>query len=227
VCLACHANSAPEPIDLGLPGASAEREYERGRRNRERRTREEHPQIGGWLFAVRRSPQHEEAWRRGADGERKVAESLARRTARSGTVILQDRRGPGGRANIDHIAVAPSGVYVVDAKDIVGRVKVARPLLGEPMLIIGGRNRTHLIDGLEHQIAAVRSALDGFAEVPVQGVLCFTRADLPRLGTTNIGSHLLVYRKRLAKLLNANGALAADDIERVARALAVAFPAAA
>jgi len=30
--------------------------------------------------------------------------------------ILHDRRIPGSRANIDHIVVAPSGVWIIDAK---------------------------------------------------------------------------------------------------------------
>jgi nuclease-like protein len=36
------------------------------------------------------------------------------------------------RANIDHIAIAPSGVWVIDSKRYKGRVSVSRPLLGKP-----------------------------------------------------------------------------------------------
>ncbi len=35
---------------------------------------------------------------------------------------------PGGHGNIDHLAVAPTGVFVIDAKDIKGKVRVANPL---------------------------------------------------------------------------------------------------
>jgi nuclease-like protein len=114
---------------------------------------------------------------------------------------------PHGRGDIDHIAIAPSGIYVIDTKDWAGSVRVRRPLFGAPKLLIAGRDRTHLIDGLEGQIAAVRAALATNADMdlPIQGVLCFTRADLPLLGTTRLRGHLLIYRKALAKRLNADG----------------------
>lgn len=54
--------------------------------------------------------------------EEAVAEALERRTAEGSTVLLHDRRMPGGRGNVDHIAVAPSGVYVIDTKDLTGKV---------------------------------------------------------------------------------------------------------
>jgi hypothetical protein len=59
---------------------------------------------------------------------------------------------------------------------------------------------------------------------PVQGVLCFTQADLPLLGTTKVRSHLLLYRKALAKRLNASGSFTGEQIDATARALAAAFP---
>jgi hypothetical protein len=36
-------------------------------------------------------------------------------------VLLHDRRIPGTRANIDHLAVTPTGVYVIDTKKYQGR----------------------------------------------------------------------------------------------------------
>jgi hypothetical protein len=60
----------------------------------------------------------------------------------------------------------------------------------------------------------------------MQGVLCFTRADLRLLGTLQIRGHLLLYRKALAQRLNADGALDADTIDRIARDLATALPSA-
>lgn len=213
------------PVDRGTAGASAIREHERRRRNREQRTREAHPRLGGLLLALRDAPQHEVAFRRGAQGEAAVAGSLEARTADSATVLLHDRRMPGGRGNIDHLAIAPSGVFVIDAKDWTGKISVATPRLGNSKLLIAGRDRTKLIDGLDRQVAAVRAALVGTMEDwPVQGVLCFTQADLPLLGTTRMRSHLLLYRKALAKRLNALGPFSGEQIDATARALAAAFP---
>jgi hypothetical protein len=58
---------------------------------------------------------------------------------------------------------------------------------------------------------------------PVQGVLCFTQADLPPLGTTKMRSHLLLYRKALAKRLNAPGPFSSEQIDATARTLASAL----
>jgi len=213
--------SRPDP---GSAGASAGREYERRRRNREQRTRTAHPHIGGLLLALQGEPQHQLAFRRGQHGEVAVAESLRRRTA-EGVVLLHDRRMPGGRGNIDHLVIAPTGVYVVDAKDHKGRVSISTPLFGKAKLMIDGRDRTKLIDGLDRQVAAVRDALVSPAHPPpVHGVLCFTKADLSLLGTTRMRSHLLSTRKGLAKRLNAGGPLSSPALYEIARTLAAAFP---
>lgn len=215
------ALSRPDP---GSAGASAGREYERRRRNRDQRTRTAHPHIGGLLLSLQGEPQHQLAFRRGQHGEVAVAESLGRRTADS-VVLLHDRRMPGGRGNIDHLVIAPTGVYVVDAKDHKGRVSISTPLFGEARLMIDGRDRTKVIDGLDRQVAAVRDALATSAHPPpVHGVLCFTKADLPILGTTKMRSHLLLTRKGLAKRLNADGSLSSPAIGEMSRTLAAAFP---
>ncbi len=207
--------------DRGAPGASAEREYWRRRRDREARTRARHPWIGGLLLAVGDEPHHEAAFRRGARGERTAALWLDRHTARGPAQVLCDRRMPRGRGNIDLLAIAPSGVFVIDVKAHGGRVAVERRLFAAPRMSIRGRDRTSLLDGLDRQIEAVRSVLsDGYAELPVQGVLCFTAVDLPRLRTLQLRDHLLLGLRPLAERLNADGPLDARAIDAVARRLA-------
>jgi hypothetical protein len=116
-------------------------------------------------------------------------------------------------------------VYVIDAKNHRGKVRIDKPLLGAPKLLIAGRDRTALIDGLDRQVAAVRDAMiaSGHREVPVHGVLCFAAADLPLLGTLRTRGHLLLYPKALAKRLNADGPLQADSLNSLALALATAL----
>ena len=234
-CVGCWAPDAAAPADpavagdaleSGQAGASLERESERRKRNRERRTRDAHPRIGGLLLAMRGIPQHERAFHQGAVAERAVADSLSNRTAGSPVITLHNRGMPGGRGDIDHVAIAPSGVYVIDTKDWKGKVEVQTPWFGTAKLLIRGRDRTKLIDGLERQIAAVRDALDrdGHHEIPIRGVLCFTQADLPFLRTQKLRGHLLLYRKALAKQLNADGPLDTPVLENLARHLAVALP---
>ena len=74
-------------------------------------------------------------------------------------MILHNRRMPGDQGDIDHIAIAPTGVFVIDAKAIQGGVEICRPWFGQPKLLVGGRDRTRFIDGLGRQVAAVHKAL--------------------------------------------------------------------
>jgi Nuclease-related domain len=95
----------------------------------------------------------------------------------SGIEVLHDRRVPGSRANIDHIAVGPAGVFVIDAKKYSGQIEV-RDVGGlfrtDERLYVNGRDRSKLVDGVLGQIEVVREALgDQFADVPVRAVLCF------------------------------------------------------
>jgi hypothetical protein len=148
----------PGELDLGTAGAGARREHARRAAAREQRARKRHPHIGGLLLALQDAPQHQEAWARGAAGEERVARSLTERVGPS-VVLLHDRGIPGSRANIDHIAVAPGGVWVIDAKRYKGKVAVERPWLGQAKLKIAGRDRTKLITALKAQVALVQAAL--------------------------------------------------------------------
>jgi len=65
--------------------------------------------------------------------------------------VLHDRRIPGARANVDHIVVAPWGVFVIDAKNYKGRVE-KRDRGGffstDYRLYVGGRDKTALVAGM-------------------------------------------------------------------------------
>jgi hypothetical protein len=138
-----------------------------------------------------------------------------------GVVVLHDRRVPGRRSTIDHIAVAASGVYVIDSERYKGkRVRVANPILGSPKLLIEGSDETRLVDGLEQQVELVAGVVD----VPVRGAFCFIDADLPLLVTPTIRGIPVLARRGLARRLNAGGRLGAEQVRSIARRLAEAFP---
>ncbi len=91
--------------------------------------------------------------------------------------MLHDRLVPGSRANIDHIVIGPSGVFVIDAKKYTGQIE-ARDVGGlfrtDDRLYVNNRDRTKLVDGVLRQVDVVRTALGSdFADVEVHGVLCF------------------------------------------------------
>lgn len=100
-----------------------------------------------------------------------------------GIVILNDRRVPGSRSQIKIIAVAPAGVFVIDAKDVKGLVHTKRPgplsALGPNELHVGRRNCTEMVGAVVQQVEAVREALrtkPWASDVPVHAILCLTRA---------------------------------------------------
>lgn len=216
----------PEEITAGTAGASARREYERRRDNRETRIREKHPKLGGLILALSDEPQSTRAWERGAIGEELLATRL--KDLREPAHSLHDRRIPGTRANIDHIVVSHSGVWVVDAK----RYKGKRPDLHVEggfirprveSLRIGGRNGTKLVEGVHKQVSLVRAALEGTG-VPVHGALCFLEADWPIFGGsfTVDGIHV-VWPRLLIKRINE--AQTRDiDFEAIRDHIARSFP---
>jgi hypothetical protein len=63
------------------------------------------------------------AWRRGAVGERRTARLLAS-LERHGWVVLHDLAVPGSRANLDHLAIGPGGVFVIASKQYRGRLQL-------------------------------------------------------------------------------------------------------
>ena len=78
--------------------------------------------AAGWGLRFRPSPDAV-AWRRGAAGERRTARLLDR-LERQGWAVLHDLAVPGSRANIDHLAIGPGGVFVIDSKHYHGRLQL-------------------------------------------------------------------------------------------------------
>jgi hypothetical protein len=76
--------------------------------------------LVGWRLRFRPSEQAR-GWRRGAHGERRTAR-LLRRLARDGFVIFHDLAVPGADANLDHLVIGPTGVFVIDSKQWTGQV---------------------------------------------------------------------------------------------------------
>jgi hypothetical protein len=79
--------------------------------------------AAGWPLRFRTSPEAR-AWQRGATGERRTARLLGR-LERHGWAVLHDLACPGSRANIDHLAIGPGGVFVIDSKLYSGKLHPA------------------------------------------------------------------------------------------------------
>jgi hypothetical protein len=76
--------------------------------------------LVGWRLRFRPSEQAS-TWQRGAHGERRTARLLDRLT-RDGFVVFHDLAMPGSPANVDHLLIGPSGVFVIDSKQWTGSV---------------------------------------------------------------------------------------------------------
>ncbi|WAX56200.1 NERD domain-containing protein [Jatrophihabitans cynanchi] len=246
VCLDCaadapahHGEEAPSThptlfdsaavTDAGKAGASARREYERRVAKREDRIRARHPKLGGLLLALSEEPQSTTAWERGAKGEELLGRSLDG-LADHGVKVLHDRRIPGTRANIDHIAVSPVGVCVLDAKRYKGRphLKIEGGLLRPrtETLMVGTRRCDAIVEGMNKQVRLVGEALESvIADVPIAGMLVFIEADWPLFGGdfTTRGVKVLWPKKAHDLILNP-GPLDAEHIDAVHRRLAATFP---
>jgi hypothetical protein len=74
----------------------------------------------GWRLRFRPSEQAR-TWQRGAHGERRTARLLDR-LVRDGFVVFHDLAVPGSPANVDHLVIGPSGVFVIDSKQWTGSV---------------------------------------------------------------------------------------------------------
>jgi hypothetical protein len=79
--------------------------------------------LVGWLLRFRVS-QDARNWQRGARGERRTARQL-NRLARHGWIVFHDLAVPSSRANADHVAIGPAGLFLVDSKNWRGRLVFA------------------------------------------------------------------------------------------------------
>jgi hypothetical protein len=215
-----------ESVDPGTPGSSARREFERRRVAREERIRNKHPKLGGLIHALTDEPQSTTAWETGARGEERLGTGL-NQLASEGVRVLHDRRLPKSRANIDHLAVTQTGVYVIDAKKYTGRphLKVEGGLLRPRVerLLVGTRDCTKLVDGVIKQVEIVRGVVG--EGMPVHGILCFVEADWPLLGGafTTQGVEVL-WPKRLYPQLKADGEIGSEKLSDLTRQLAAVLP---
>ncbi|HWF51578.1 MAG TPA: nuclease-related domain-containing protein [Solirubrobacteraceae bacterium] len=232
--LLADAEPQPPPVDVGTAGASALREYERRRKKREDHARQTLGVIGVGLAKLIDEPQSTSAWERGGKAEVYAGRRLERHLAGSGVKLLHDRRVPGhGAANIDHVAVGPGGVTVIDSKKYNGKVRVERVGgLFSPrrdVLKINGRDQTKLVSGVEKQVQYVLSSLRtaDYDGVDVRGALCMTEVDgLPLIRSLSVRGVLVDGPKRAAALAKRPGELAPETVDKIWRHLAANFPSA-
>ena len=148
-------------------------------------------------------------------------------------VVLHDRRIPGTRANIDHIAITRSGiVWAIDAKNYSGKVQRIDKggwFSTDLRLYVGRRDCTKLVHGMAKQVDAIRAALGESVvrelSVNVRAALCFVDAEWSLFAKPfGLAGVWIGWPKALSASLSAEGELAPEHLAILARRVAHALP---
>lgn len=225
--------TAKKLLDRGTPGASAAREWTKRHDRREKQVRDRYGRrLGGLYLVFNPDPQSTQAWAVGNNGEVALGKFLASLDDDSTVIVLHDRRIPGSRANIDHIAITRNGIHAIDAKNYKGKVqKIDKGgwFSTGLHLYVGRRNCTALIGGMEKQVQAIRAAIgqllfDEF-DPKVNASLCFVDAEWSMFAKPfEIGGVWIGWGKALGERLRAEGPLAPEHVRSIAERVAAALP---
>lgn len=110
-----------------------------------------------------------EKYEQGAAGEQATADAL--KALPPGWRVMHDVKWPGRRfANIDHVVIGPSGIYVVDSKLWTGTLTVINGVLRQ-----NGYKRETAVAGVADSGIAVAELVPGLDPYLVKPVLCFVR----------------------------------------------------
>ena len=173
---------------------------------------------------------------KGAQGEYLMGTYLAKELNPE-AYVLTDRKVPGDfEANIDHLVVASTGVWIVDSKKWTGEIKYRSPRFPSTdprkYLTVDGKDRTAEITKIYRLVIPVAQVI-GDQRVPVHPVLAFVEATwgvrealhfirdkgpYEHEGVLISGGHSFI------GLINAAGPLLPDVVESLWRRLNAAMP---
>jgi hypothetical protein len=100
------------------------------------------------------------SWRRGAEGEERVAAVLGRTLDASWSVIHDLTVGTRG-ANLDHLVIGPPGVFVLNTKNLTGHVRIY------PRAILQNGRKTNFVPSVLHEARQVQDRLSAVTGRPV------------------------------------------------------------
>jgi hypothetical protein len=111
-----------------------------------------------------------ELFEQGAEGEATTARALE--ALPPGWKVMHDMRWPGRRlANVDHVLIGPSGIFVIDTKNWTGRVTATNGVLRQ-----NGYSREKAVAGAADAALAVAEVAGPYAG-HVHAVICFSGRD--------------------------------------------------
>ena len=178
---------------------------------------------------LRADSQKTKNWETGAVGEQIVGKKLHELAQLHGFVVLNDLRRPPTKANIDHVVINSTGVFIIDTKNYEGPidVKYSGFFSNAPdRLIVNKRDKSILIDGVKNQISQVQAALaKAELDMPVFGVLTFVlRAFEIFIVPEKINGIFLTSNRGVGKILSVPGNYSTEQVAAAEKVIETAFP---
>lgn len=166
--------------------------------------------VASWMVRPDRDP---ERWLRGAAGEEATAALLAELPGRR-WIVFHDRAVPGSAANLDHVVVGPTGVWVIDTKSYRAPLRA-----GWRSVRVGDHRIDTATAAWEASVVADRLGVDVRAVLAVHGV------GLPPRGRRVGGVPILPASALLRRLRRRRGSarLRRQDIHALGEAFEEAF----
>ncbi len=171
-------------------------------------------------------------WRKGAIGEYLMSLMLQEHL-RTDATFLNDRAIPNAKNNVDHIVVAPSGVWAIDAKKWGGVIDYRPPNSKRvrERLFVDGVDQTRKIEEVYDFLIPIVQVI-GDRNIRVRPAMAFVEAEYTfRLGIRLLIKGPLVHDgvmladpRRLIRKINREGPLDAPAISRITSWLNAQLP---
>jgi len=218
-----------DSLNDGEAGESAKQQFLKKSKNTEaKRIAKLGPKLGALANLYFGDSQDARAWEKGAVGEIQIGKILDDMCAKHGFGVLHDRKIPGTVANIDHILITARGVFVIDAKNYTGLVRIdeqgglLNPLVR--ILYVGNRKQTKLVEGVKKQVNMVSTSLvKAGIDTPTFGVLAFYAADWPLFFKPTEIDGILINSKGVEVAVLNKPILAGPNIQEIFAHLKKAF----
>lgn len=124
-----------------------------------------------------RIPIRKENREKGIIGELGVGTELERIASEYGLTVLHDLSIPKSKANIDHLLISKSAIFLIDAKNYAGVIRTAKDKDGNKRLYVGKYAQTSLLNKMNKYAATLRNFLETEGiEVRVVPMLAFYNA---------------------------------------------------
>ena len=176
--------------------------------------------IGKLIYPFLDPSKEAQKWAKGAKGERKIGKILDEIALENNFKVLHDRTIPKSKANVDHILVTPKGVFIIDAKNYKGKVEIRNDggwfSPEKDKLIVDGRNRSKLIEGVKWQISRLEEELAKNNLAPnLIGVLGFVEAQWPFFGKPLMVDGVFLNSKGFTHIINNFSPSKECDVDKV------------